>query len=224
MYNKESCNFIEEIFLVSAYIVCIYGILFSFGGIANLDKSFQFSEIVNQTVLGIVVISSVLYYEITQNNSTLMSFIGFRRSNIRLYFIYSIVGFLLIVLFSSVMNFLSHAILPQMPTFFDNLGTTSVSKFYLVSIFVAPFSEEIFFRGFLQGILTKKFGLHKGIAFTVAVFSVLHTAYIPYSSAFLSIIFMGFVLSYVKHQTHSIIPCIVIHFLNNILAYTILFN
>lgn len=224
MYNKQTRNLLDELFLVVAYILCICGVVFSFENFVNPNVGSEVSEILNQIILGVVVISSVLFFEMTQNNNTLKSFIGFKKSNLKLYFIYSIIGFLFVVLFSSILNFLSEKILPQMPTFFDNVNSSSLNHAYLISILIAPFSEEIFFRGFLQNILTQKFGIKIGIVLTVLAFSILHTGYMPYSAAFLSIVFMGTVLSVVKHQTHSLIPSIFIHLLNNILAYTVLFN
>src|SRR5581483_1910101 len=44
----------------------------------------------------------------------------------------------------------------------------------LMAITLAPFFEELFFRGFLQPLLTRTFGLVLGVLLTAALFGGLH--------------------------------------------------
>ena len=208
MYKRENTNLMNDLFVVVAYIFCICAVLFSAGNFLNPSiLNPPLFDMTNQIILNIVVIVSVFVYELSKPNSQgILSFIGFRRSNIMLYFVYSIVGFLVVVLFSSMLNFLFGSVTPPMPAFFENADFVFLRKVYLLTLIAAPFGEEIFFRGFLQK------------------FAVLHTGYWEYSAAFLSVLFLGFALSFVRLQTHSLIPCIMIHLFNNLLAYTLLFN
>lgn len=226
MYKRENTNLMNDLFVVVAYIFCICAVLFSAGNFLNPSiLNPPLFDMTNQIILNIVVIVSVFVYELSKPNSQgILSFIEFRRSNIMLYFVYSIVGFLVVVLFSSMLNFLFGSVTPPMPAFFENADFVFLRKVYLLTLIAAPFGEEIFFRGFLQNILIKQLGIKIGVLLSALLFAVLHTGYWEYSAAFLSVLFLGFALSFVRLQTHSLIPCIMIHLFNNLLAYTLLFN
>ena len=226
MFKRENTNLINDLFFVVAYIFCICGVLFSAGSFLNMNiLNLPLYDMTNQIILNFVVVASVFVYECSRENSNgIVSFIGFRRSNIMLYFVYSVVGFLVVVLFSSMLNFLFGSVTPPMPAFFENADFVFLRKVYLLTLIAAPFGEEIFFRGFLQNILTKQLGIKIGVFLSALLFAVLHTGYWEYSAAFLSVLFFGLALSFVRLQTHSLIPCIMIHLFNNLLAYTLLFN
>ena len=226
MFKRENTNLINDLFFVVAYIFCICGVLFSAGSFLNMNiLNLPLYDMTNQIILNFVVVASVFVYECSRENSNgIVSFIGFRRSNIMLYFVYSVVGFLVVVLFSSMLNFLFGSVTPPMPAFFENADFVFLRKVYLLTLIAAPFGEEIFFRGFLQNILTKQLGIKIGVFLSALLFAVLHTGYWEYSAAFLSVLFFVLSLSFVRLQTHSLIPCIMIHLFNNLLAYTLLFN
>lgn len=226
MFKRENTNLINDLFFVVAYIFCICGVLFSAGSFLNMNiLNLPLYDMTNQIILNFVVVASVFVYECSRENSNgIVSFIGFRRSNIMLYFVYSVVGFLVVVLFSSMLNFLFGSVTPPMPAFFENADFVFLRKVYLLTLIAAPFGEEIFFRGFLQNILTKQLGIKIGVFLSALLFAVLHTGYWEYSAAFLSVLFLGLALSFVRLQTHSLIPSIMIHLFNNLLAYTLLFN
>ena len=226
MYNRENTNLMNDLFFVVAYIFCICGVIFSAWSFFSPHISnLSLIEMTNQIIFNLVVVGSVFVYEISKlNSSGIISFIGFRRSNVIRYFVYSIVGFLVVVLFSSLFNFLFGRVTPQMPSFFESVDYAFLSRVYLAMVVLSSFGEEIFFRGFLQNILTKQLGVRVGIMLTAFLFAILHIGYWGYSAAFLSVLFLGFALSFVRQQTHSLIPCVVIHLFNNLLAYTLLFN
>ena len=226
MYNRENTNLMNDLFFVVAYIFCICGVIFSTCNFLNPNiLNLSLIDMTNQIIFNLVVIISVFIYEISKPNSLgIISFIGYRKSNIILYLIYSVVVFLVVVLFSSLLNFLFGSVTPTMPAFFESVDYAFLSRVYLAMVVVSSFGEEIFFRGFLQNILTKQLGVRVGIILTAFLFAILHIGYWGYSAAFLSVLFLGFALSFVRLKTHSLIPCVVIHLFNNLLAYTLLFN
>ena len=85
----------------------------------------------------------------------------------------------------------------------------------LTSIVVAPVLEETLFRGIVQDSLTYKYGPWKGIVFGAAVFGIVHIIPQQVINAFL----IGLVLGYIYYQTRSLIPVMVIHCINNAIAY-----
>ena len=85
----------------------------------------------------------------------------------------------------------------------------------LTSILLAPVLEEILFRGIIQDSLTYKYGPWKGILWGAAVFGVVHIIPQQVVNAFL----IGLVLGYIYYRTRSLIPVMVIHCVNNAIAY-----
>ena len=85
----------------------------------------------------------------------------------------------------------------------------------LTSIVIAPILEEILFRGIIQDSLTYKYGPWKGILLGAAVFGIIHIIPQQVINAFL----IGIVLGYIYYQTRSLIPVMVIHCINNAIAY-----
>lgn len=85
---------------------------------------------------------------------------------------------------------------------------------YIISTAIVPaFAEEFAFRGILMGTL-RKFGDSFAIITSAIIFGAMHgnIAQIPF--AFI----LGLVLAYVACKTNSILPSIIIHFLNNFYA------
>ncbi|MGN1432930.1 MAG: lysostaphin resistance A-like protein [Ruminococcus sp.] len=85
---------------------------------------------------------------------------------------------------------------------------------YIISTAIVPaFAEEFAFRGILMGTL-RKFGDSFAIITSAIVFGAMHgnIAQIPF--AFI----LGLVFAYVDCKTNSILPSIIIHFLNNFYA------
>jgi len=85
----------------------------------------------------------------------------------------------------------------------------------LVGVFfvflVGPICEEVVFRGFLHQALRKRLKILPGILLSSAIFSFAHLNPL----AFIPILLVGIVLAYVFERTHSLVPCIAIHVLNN---------
>lgn len=108
-------------------------------------------------------------------------------------------------------------------TFFGLQNSVSMSEdvsnpleivLYIISTAIVPaFAEEFAFRGILMGTL-RKFGDTFAIITSSIIFGAMHgnIAQIPF--AFI----LGLVLAYVACKTNSILPSIIIHFLNNFYA------
>lgn len=87
----------------------------------------------------------------------------------------------------------------------------------IVSTAIVPaFAEEFAFRGIFMGTL-RKFGDTFAIIISAIVFGAMHRNISQIPFAFL----LGLVLAYVDCKTNSIIPSIIIHFLNNCYAVTL---
>ena len=85
----------------------------------------------------------------------------------------------------------------------------------LLAVVVAPVFEEVLFRGIVQESLTRKYGAFVGVISAAAVFGVVHIIPPQAVNAF----FVGLVLGYIYLRTQSLVPVIVIHGVNNAVAY-----
>jgi uncharacterized protein len=92
---------------------------------------------------------------------------------------------------------------------------------YAVAVLVciiAPFAEEFFFRGFFFRSLANWRGPWLAAIITGVVFGGIHGFGSP-AGFLLPLAFLGFVLCVLYWKTRSLIPCIVVHCINNCLAY-----
>ena len=85
----------------------------------------------------------------------------------------------------------------------------------LTVIVMAPILEEVLFRGIIQGAIVRQYGSMSGLLIASAIFGVIHL--IPQQA--INAFFAGMVLGYVYLTTGSLIPGIVIHAINNAVAY-----
>jgi len=101
------------------------------------------------------------------------------------------------------------------------------SSAYLLALFgviVAPFVEELFFRGFLYPALARRIGASASMVLTAAAFAVVHQgqlarAWVPLSWLFI----VGMVLTYVRMKTKSVATCVFIHTVYNVTIFTLFF-
>lgn len=87
------------------------------------------------------------------------------------------------------------------------LGILSVSL-------LGPVFEELLFRGAVTDVLLKKYTPAKAIVFSGLIFGIFHLNPVQVVSASL----VGFLLAWIYYKTRSLIPCILIHVLNNSLS------
>ncbi len=96
---------------------------------------------------------------------------------------------------------------------FSGSGYRLANFFSFFSIvFITPTIEEIFFRGFLLTSLSIKFGTRKGVLISSSMFALFH--FDPIGS-----MIFGIVLSVIYLKTNSLIAPLIIHFLNNMIAF-----
>jgi membrane protease YdiL (CAAX protease family) len=92
---------------------------------------------------------------------------------------------------------------------------SSASAVYVFAIFGicgAPFFEEVIFRGFLFKVLSETRGAGTAVSVTAILFSLLHIPQLWGSWAGVVLIFVvGYVLSFVRWRSNSLIPSFIIH-------------
>ncbi len=101
----------------------------------------------------------------------------------------------------------------------------SFAIFALTAVLIAPLFEELFFRGFLQPLLSRTFGVIAGVLITAALFGSLHLFEYSFAWQYAAIIFLaGAVFGWARARTGSVIPGFLMHCCFNsvsVIAYLI---
>ncbi len=104
---------------------------------------------------------------------------------------------------------------------------SSPASAYALSTFgilVAPFVEELFFRGFLYPALARWTGSALSIVVTAGLFALLHAGQLALAWAPLLVLFaVGTVLTLVRARTNSVATCVLMHAGYNCTLFTMLF-
>ena len=85
---------------------------------------------------------------------------------------------------------------------------------------IAPIAEEFFFRAYFFGALRNWKGVWPAAILTGLVFGGIHAGSSPVGFL-VPLAFFGFVLCLLYARTRSLYPCIVLHALNNALAFSV---
>ena len=86
--------------------------------------------------------------------------------------------------------------------------------------FVAPLTEELFFRGFVFGVLREKIGVAGGALATGVVFGLVHVTGSPIETVGVLVI-LGVLLCLLFARTGSLLPCIALHATNNAISFAV---
>jgi membrane protease YdiL (CAAX protease family) len=85
----------------------------------------------------------------------------------------------------------------------------------VVVVFVAPIAEEIFFRGFLIGAITRRWSLIPAVVVSAAIFAAIHLdvgSLIPFA-------LIGLVFSYIYIRSGNLFSSVIAHMLFNTIAF-----
>lgn len=119
------------------------------------------------------------------------------------------------VVLAFVVNFVAFLLhTPKVASPIDKLTDSPLllALFGIIAVTAAPLFEELLFRGFLQPLLSRTFGIASGIVVTALLFGTLHGPEYSWAWQYIAaIFFVGVVLGIVRAWTNSIIPTTIIH-------------
>ncbi|MFM7430830.1 MAG: type II CAAX prenyl endopeptidase Rce1 family protein [Flammeovirgaceae bacterium] len=135
----------------------------------------------------------------------------------------------MIVLLSTIIFLGSHIFLDPLTSLFpvpeilkktllDTLEFPVAS--FVTMVIAAPLLEELLFRGVMLDGLLRNYSPGRAIFFNAFLFGLIHGNFAQGLGAMIG----GLVIGWVYWKTQSIIPCIIIHFLNNLVAYVSIIN
>lgn len=102
---------------------------------------------------------------------------------------------------------------PPIPSIFTQGGAVSWGGGVL-ALFIAPVTEEAFFRGFVFAGIAGRFGFWAGAAASAAAFTLGHLE----PSVMVPIFALGVLLAWLYHRTSSLWPSIAVHMTYNAFA------
>jgi uncharacterized protein len=105
-------------------------------------------------------------------------------------------------------------VVPEQEDIADGFGPIPVQV--LLIVIAAPISEELCFRGMLFGGLREKLPRVAAALIAAVIFGALHA--LTGITAVPPLIVFGFLLALLYEKTGSVVPCIVLHMLNNSVA------
>jgi len=136
--------------------------------------------------------------------------LGWRRTGFSL--LAAGLGGVLLAFGLSVVASLIHT--PKVKTPFDDLVNNpfSFALLSVIAVFFAPLSEEMFFRGFCQPLLSRTLGVILGVLVTALLFGSLHGSEYQWAWQYVAAITtVGIALGIVRAKSDSIIPGTVMH-------------
>ncbi len=149
--------------------------------------------------------------------------LGFRYYSILKTIWYTFISLLFIFLISFLYVFALKSIfgVEAPPSKIDELianRNISSNILIIVTAVVAPFCEEIYFRGFLYPAFRKNFGVLSALFLTSFLFALAHLEI--YS--FIPIMVIGWMLAYIYEKTKSIFTVIFLHAVYNLILISIM--
>lgn len=165
-----------------------------------------------RVIIPACAVSVVLWYGQKKANTSFKE--SFPLSPIKLYFLFPIVVVLIgRIIISAEISSLVNLIIPRgeshalaMNEFFNK----NPSVIIIAGMIIAPFIEELLFRGLILRAFLNRYSITKSVLFSALLFGVYHDIY-SFIPAFLFGIFSGWLFI----KTRSLLPCIFSHAINN---------
>lgn len=126
-----------------------------------------------------------------------------------------LVSFLYVFLMNSIFGM--DAPSSKIEVLVENRSISSNILLVVVAV-IAPFSEEIFFRGFVYSAFKKRWGVNAGLFLSSFLFALVHLEI--YS--FIPLMIIGWILAYLFEKTKSLMPAIFLHGVYNLILILIL--
>jgi len=110
-----------------------------------------------------------------------------------------------------------------MPEFYQEILKQLIKPdifLFFTVVVAAPVLEELFFRGIILSGFLKKYSPRKAIILSAVIFGMAHLNPWQFIGAGLAGLFIG----WIYYKTESLIPGMLIHFINNLLGYVIMLS
>jgi len=136
------------------------------------------------------------------------------------YFFIGILLWIAAVIVSGIYSYYAMRILPseELIESFDYIfSETTFTQQVVIMAVIPAVVEEMFFRGIMFNSLKKKTGVKVAAVVSSLLFASMHFSLIKIFPTFL----LGVVFTYVVYKTGSILPAVVLHFINNFMSVAV---
>ena len=188
--------------LVAIVPLSMVGFVFELAGFPEI----QISDIT--TTIGMAIATALTIHYGYRKGYMRRSDFSFNLSGIQAS--YALILYLLIIILISIFN--EYVPLPDFFKWMD-IDITAPTTI-IAAVIVAPIGEEIIFRGMITKLLLEEYRPTKAIIISALIFGIIHfnPAQIP------GAIIAGILLGWLYYKTRSVIPGIILHFINNAVA------
>jgi membrane protease YdiL (CAAX protease family) len=111
----------------------------------------------------------------------------------------------------------------QMEEPYANASQAELMILFVFAVFFAPLLEELIFRGLVQSTFHRISTPARSVIFTSLVFLMLHGSYFTNVRALASVFCLGVCFGIWRERTQSLLPGVIVHLINNILASMLMF-
>jgi membrane protease YdiL (CAAX protease family) len=197
-------------------LVAVVAIAFAAAGVGNLDDDKAFTFIA--TFAGDVALVATAWLMVADKRRPALSMFGFRRFRF-----WPAIGWILLAFFTYLVlaGIYTQLVDPPEDDLPEQLGADESTLLAVITgifvIGIAPPVEEFFFRGFLFQSLRRSWGPVLGAIGSAVVFSAIHLQF----DKFPQLVILGIALAFLFHKTDSLWPPIMLHALNNTLAFAV---
>lgn len=125
---------------------------------------------------------------------------------------WSLAGAILLTIFVQMIGNLLRT--PKIETPMDEFlnSKAGLIGFGLMAVTLAPIFEELVFRGFLQPLFSRTFGVVAGIVITAVLFGALHAMEYHFVWQYIAVVsIVGLALGWIRWRTNSLIPSTIMH-------------
>mgnify|MGYP000852613715 CR=1 FL=1 len=186
----------------------------------NVDPAIV--AVISSLLLGLIILMIVWYFALRSKNGSFM-ILGIRspRTSGWQLACWTAGVFLVSVLFTGFYTVIIRQIGIEILLPPEDYSDILLDDMWFAVSFIAlvlwtPFTEEVFFRGFIYEGFSQTFGDSKAILLSAGIFSLFHILAGP--GVLIPIFVSGLALAFLYHRTGSLLPCIVVHSIQNSFA------
>lgn len=228
---KSKFNYYDfvKVVLLSGFLylssIALFGVVLGLipGSLEFLDQVHPSVSFIIEYAIQIIVIFVPLWFFIIRKYKTKAKDFGFKKIKPSRLAINTILGYLAYFFIAAFISLLLTANEVQVPGYeaqesyvpFFGTDVLGISTAIFFIVIVAPFIEEIFFRGFIYRTFLTNWPTWFASIMTAIIFSLIHMQ----PGSFFPIFILALFLNYSYHRTGSLWTSIAFHSLNNAIAF-----
>ena len=180
--------------------------------------------VATQTVMALLVVAFMVQIVRFRHRGDFLTAISWNAPAVRTV-VRAIAAGVAIALLSEIYSYLVSRWVPKslpMDKLFRDANSAYLLAFY--GVLVAPFGEELFFRGLLYPALARRFGVGISVLVTAGAFAIIHQSQLAHAWLPLAWLYMvGVLLTVIRVKTKSVATCVIVHVTYNATLFILVF-